>query len=85
MFEPKPITIENDYLHNGVTNPHDANFRWNGPSLSLERPDAAANIKDRQARAKALEDKQRAALDAAEKAKGSPLSFDERMFAMRVK
>ena len=79
MFEPKPITIENDYRNSPG--------RWNGPSMSIEQHShkAALDIADRQARAKVHEDKQRAALAAAESAKGAPLDVVERLFALRVK
>jgi hypothetical protein len=72
MFEPK-ITIENDWTKSPT--------RWLAPQLEMEshHAKATADIKARQARALAHEEKQRAALDAAEKAKGKPLTQAERL------
>jgi hypothetical protein len=78
--------IINDFVNNGVTNPQDSNFRWNGPSMSLPSHHelATADIQRRQAIQQAHEGRQRAELAAAEKAKGSPLTPAERLFVFRA-
>lgn len=32
------ITVENNYYANGITDPNDPNFRWNGPRFSDRQP-----------------------------------------------
>jgi hypothetical protein len=63
------MKIENDWLHNGVDNPRDPNFRWNAPTMTM--PDhhatATADIQRRQAIQKTHDDKVRAELEAEKK------------------
>jgi hypothetical protein len=36
--ESMAIKIENDFLHNGITDPNDSRFRWNGPTGHEPKP-----------------------------------------------